>query len=118
MLMLSSGGGFLLFIYLAILITVIAGGWMVYTKAERPGWAVLIPIYNVYVLCKIVGRPGWWVILLFIPIVGIVIDIILALDLAKSFRKGSGFTIGLIFLPFIFVPILGFGDATYAGPSA
>ncbi len=92
--------------------------WKVYTKADRPGWAVIIPIYNIYVWCKIVGRPGWWVILLFIPIVNFVIDIILSIDLARSYGKGAGFGIGIFFLPIIFLPILGFGSATYEGPSA
>jgi hypothetical protein len=89
-----------------------------YEKAGQPGWACLIPIYNFYVLCKIVGRPGWWVILLFIPFVNVVIWIIVALDLAKSFGKGTGFAIGLIFLSVIFIMILGFGDDRYVGPAA
>ena len=90
----------------------------VFTKAGQPGWASIIPIYNVYIWCKIVGRPGWWVILLFIPLVNFIIAIILCIDLAKSFGKGVGFGLGLAFLGFIFWPILGFGSAQYQGPSA
>jgi uncharacterized membrane protein YhaH (DUF805 family) len=67
---------------------------------------------------KIVGRPGWWLVLFIIPFVNIVIWIIVAIDLAKSFAKSTGFAIGLIFLDFIFIPILGFGSAEYAGPAA
>ena len=68
-------------------------------------------------ICKMVGRPAWWVILLYIPIVNIVVLAILSIDLAKSFGKGTGFGIGLWLLPFIFYPMLGFGDARYEGPS-
>ena len=105
-------------VWLAITILWIAAMWKIYAKADHPGWAAIIPIYNVYVWCKIVGRPGWWVILLFIPIVNFIIGIILSLDLAKSYGKGIGFGIGIIFLPFIFLLILGFGSAKYEGPSA
>ena len=105
-------------IYLAIIILTIAGFWMVFTKAERPGWAAIIPVYSFYVACKIVGRPGWWWVLLFVPIVNIVIWFIVAIDLAKAYGRGVGFGVGLALLSFIFAPILGFGDATYGGPVA
>jgi hypothetical protein len=103
---------------LLIALVVIVAMWKVFTKAGQPGWASIIPIYNVYIWCKIVGRPGWWVILLFIPLVNFIIAIILCIDLAKSFGKGVGFGLGLAFLGFIFWPILGFGSAQYQGPSA
>ena len=108
----------LVVVELLVLLLVIAGMWKVFTKAGRPGWASLIPIYNVYVWCKIVGRPGWWVILMLIPFVNIVVGIIVCIDLAKSFGKGSGFGWGLALLGIIFLPILGFGSAQYQGPSA
>jgi len=104
-------------IYIAIIVVIIAGVWKTFAKAGQPGWAVLIPIFNIYIMCKIAGRPGWWVLLMFIPIVSLVIGIILALDIAKSFGKGTGFALGLIFLGFIFYPILGFGSAEYQGPA-
>jgi hypothetical protein len=115
-----SGGGSPagLIVGLLIAVIVIAGMWKIFTKAGQPGWACLIPIYNIYVLCQIVGRPGWWVILMFIPFVNFIIGIILCIDLAKSFGKGVGFGLGLIFLSFIFYPILGFGSAQYVGPVA
>jgi hypothetical protein len=78
----------------------------------------IIPIYNWYILCKIVGRPGWWVILLLIPFVNFIVGIVLCIDLAKSFGKGVGFGIGLVLLSVIFFPILGFGSAQYQGPTA
>jgi uncharacterized membrane protein YhaH (DUF805 family) len=105
-------------IYLAILVAVIAGMWKMFVKAGQPGWACIVPIYNAYIMLKIVGRPGWWLILLFIPFVSIVVGIIVAVDIAKAFGKGIGFAIGIILLGFIFIPILGFGDAEYQGPVA
>lgn len=118
----SDGGGILgafggLF-GLAITILIIAGIWKVFTKAGEPGWASIIPIYNVFVLLKIVGRPAWWLILFLIPFVNFVIWIVVSVDVAKSFGKGIGFAIGLMVLPMFFYPALGFGSATYQGPSA
>ena len=110
--------GTLMFFYLAFLVVYAIGAWKMYEKAGHPGWAALIPIYNFYVLLKIVGRPGWWLILMLVPFVNFVIWIIVALDLAKSFGKGTGFALGLIFLSVIFILILGFGDARYVGPAA
>jgi hypothetical protein len=105
-------------VYLVLLVAVLAGSWMMYTKAGKPGWAAIIPIYNLIVLLEIVGRPIWWVILMLIPFVNLVVAIIIMLDLAKSFGKSTAFAIGLIFLGFIFIPILGFGSARYVGPAA
>lgn len=104
-------------LYLAFVVLILAGFWKVFTKAGQPGWASLIPIYNAYILLKIVGKPGWWLLLFLIPIVNIVIAIIVALDLAKAFGKSTAFGIGLVFFGFIFYPILGFGSATYQGPA-
>ncbi len=103
---------------LVVAIFLIAALWKVFSKAGQPGWAAIIPIYNWYVWCMAVGRPWWWVILMFIPLVNFIIFIIVSLDMAKSFGKGAGFGIGLAFLGIIFLPILGFGSAQYQGPSA
>jgi len=92
--------------------------WKIFTKAGEAGWKSMIPIYNAIILLKIVGRPSWWFILYFIPVVNLIIAILVAIDLAKSFGKSTGFAIGLIFLAPIFYLILGFGDATYQGPAA
>lgn len=110
--------GVFLIVILVIAVIVLAGLWKVYTKAGQPGWAVIVPIYNTIVLLKIVGRPIWWILLMLIPLVNFVIIIIVYIDLAKSFGKGVGFAIGILLLGFIFVPILGFGDARYLGPAA
>ena len=105
-------------IWLLVTVFLIAAMWKVFSKAGQPGWACLIPIYNLYVWCKIVGRPGWWIILMLIPLVNFIIAIILCIDMAKSFGKGVGFGLGIAFLGFIFLPILGFGSAQYVGASA
>jgi hypothetical protein len=105
-------------IALLIALLLIVAMWKVFTKAGQPGWASIIPIYNLYIWCKIVGRPWWWIILMLIPLVNFIICIILCIDLAKSFGKGVGFGLGLALLGIIFFPILGFGSAQYQGPTA
>jgi hypothetical protein len=91
--------------------------WRIFEKAGKPGWACIIPIYNLIVLYKIIGKPWWWLLLLFIPIVNLVISIMVANQLSVRFGKGVGFTLGLLFLPFIFIPVLGLGSAKYSPPS-
>jgi hypothetical protein len=100
---------------LVLLLVWIAGMWKVFEKAGEPGWAAIVPIYNVVVWLRIAGRPVWWFLLFFIPIVFIIPSIIVPIDIAKRFGKETGFGLGLVFLPFIFYPILGFGDATVEG---
>lgn len=117
----STGGGFLamvlLLVELVIFVAVVVGLWKVYTKAGQPGWAAIIPIYNVYILLKIVGRPWWWLVLMFIPLINIIVGVVVLLDLAKCFGKSVLYAIGMILLGFIFIPLLGFGDAQYRGPA-
>lgn len=91
-------------------------GWKLFEKAGQPGWAALIPIYNVIVLLKIVGKPTWWIILFIIPVVNYVFLIWTYNMLSKSFGKEEGFTVGLVLLGIVFLPILAFGDAKYLGP--
>lgn len=110
--------GALIVVYLAVIVLEIAGIWKVFTKAGQPGWASIIPIYNIIVWTRIAGRPTWWIVLFFIPFVNIIAGIILLLDIAKAFGKGGGFVVGMILLSFIFMPILGFGSAQYRGPVA
>lgn len=121
----GSGGGaaagiiaavFVLF-YIALIVVVVIGAWKMFVKAGQPGWGCLVPILNIYFLTKIAGRPGWWVLLFFVPIANIVVAIILMNDLSKSFGRGIGTTLGLIFLNAIFVCILGYGSAQYQGPA-
>jgi len=91
--------------------------WIIYTKAGKPGWAVLVPIYNIIVLLEIVGKPWWWLFLMLIPIVNIVIIIMVLNQLSKSFGQGAGFTVGLLFVGIVFYPILAFSKSMqYIGP--
>jgi len=108
----AMGTGMMLCWLVVVLLTII-GMWKVFVKAGKPGWAAIIPIYNIIVLLEITGKPIWWFILMLIPLVGFIVYIIVLIELAKRFGKGVGFAIGLLFLPFVFFPILGFGDAQY-----
>ena len=128
--------GALLAVYILIMIAVyvvtVIGLWKMYVKAGRPGWAAIIPIYNWWVWVEMIGRPRWWfwalvasVLLSWIPVVGIILSILMfvlylmgCLDMAKAFGRGAGTGIGLWLVPFVFAPILGFGDAQYVGPVA
>lgn len=93
--------------------------WRVFQKAKQPGWAAIIPIYNIYTLLKLCGRPGWWVVLYFIPIVNIIIHAVVSIDCAKAFGKSSVFGIvGLWLFSLIGFMILGFGSAQYKGAPA
>lgn len=105
----------IIILYLAFVVLMIAASWKVYTKAGQPGWAAIVPIFNLVVLLKIVEKPVWWIILLLIPLVNIVMAFIINIELAQRFGKSAGFGVGMTFLPFIFIPILGFGDAKYEG---
>lgn len=112
-------GGLIAFVlWLSIVVLVIAGWWKTFAKAGQPGWAAIIPIFNFFILCKIAGKPWWWLLLFLIPIVNFVIAILLALAVAKSFGKSALFGLGLAFLAPIFYCILGFGSAQYQGPQA
>jgi hypothetical protein len=111
-------GCFFTIVYFAVIALVIVSMWKVFAKAGKPGWAAIIPIYNWVVILEIIGKPVWWVILLFIPLVNIAIAILAFIELAKVFGKSPGFGVGMAFLPFVFFPILAFSDARYVGASS
>ena len=100
-------------VWLAIVVFLIASMWKVFTKAGQPGWAAIVPIYNVIVLLQIAGKPVWWIILCLIPFVNFIVLILVGIGVANNFGKGTGFGIGLGLLAPIFYPILAFGDARY-----
>ncbi len=111
----GTAGMIVMGVWLVVCLIVLAGIWKTFSKAGQPGWGVLVPIYNVYLMTKIAQRPAWWLILMLIPVVNMIIAIVLSIDIAKHFGKGAGFGIGLAFLGFVFYPILGFGGAQYGG---
>lgn len=103
----------ILVVYFAILALVIVSMWKIFTKAGEPGWAAIVPIYNIIVLLKIAGKPAWWFVLMLIPFVNIVIAAILCIGVANNFGKSTGYGLGLFFLGIVFWPMLAFGDARY-----
>ncbi|WP_137284696.1 DUF5684 domain-containing protein [Halorussus salinisoli] len=101
--------------YLGFLVLIVASMWKVFEKADEPGWAALIPIYNTYVMLKIGDNPGWYLLLMIIPIANLYAIGKMHVGIAKAFGKGVGWGVGLWFLPFVFFPMLAFGDASYHG---
>ncbi len=126
-------GGFIIFIgiiCLAIAILQIVASWKTLEKGKQPGWGAIIPIYNTYLFCKLSGVNPWWIlitilapVLNLVPIIGplavvvieIYFNILLAVSIARAFGKEDTFAIGLLLLPVVFYPILGFGKAEYVG---
>jgi hypothetical protein len=108
-------GGMFMLVFFGILIVVIASMWKVFTKAGKPGWAAIIPIYNTITLLEIVGRPAWWFILMIIPLVSLVVALMVVADLAKAFGKSGAWGVFLLGLFPIGWLILGFGSARYVG---
>ena len=116
----GSGGGLIgglgLIVMLIVLLIVVIGMCKMFSKAGKPAWGAIIPVYNLILLVQIIGKPMWWVVLFFVPIVSVFVAVYLPFAIAKNFGKGMGFGVGLLLLPFIFYPILGFGSAEYIGP--
>ncbi|HLZ14796.1 MAG TPA: DUF5684 domain-containing protein [Candidatus Saccharimonadales bacterium] len=115
----------LLIVGLVLAVVSIISMWKIFTKANKPGWAAIVPVYNTIVLLEIVGRPWWWLFLFLIgviPFVGGIVAFVFAIivynDLSKSFGKTSAFTVLLVLLPIVGFPMLAFGDAKYHGPAA
>ena len=113
----ADGGilGTMLLLIGAVYLVLFVATWKLYSKAGRPGWASLIPIYTTVVFCRICGRSGWLTLALMIPGVNVIVSIMLTVDLARVFGRGTGFVFGLIFLSPIFFPILAFGSSRYVG---
>jgi hypothetical protein len=109
-------GGLLFFAMAVVLVLIniiIISSWKIYQKAGFEGWECLIPIYNYLVFFKIIGKPWYWLLLLIVPIFNIVVYVWGLNLLSKRFGKDLGFTLGLLFLPYFFFPILAFGNAKY-----
>ena len=114
----AAGAGFVflifMVIYFAIIILTIAGLWKTFSKAGQPGFAAIIPIYNLIILCTVADKPLWWVVLFFTPAAPIML-ILANIAIAEKFGKGAAFGLGMTFLGPIFWPMLGFGSAQYSG---
>jgi hypothetical protein len=111
-----AGLGILLFVFFLVFALVpLIGLWKVFEKAGEPGWAAIVPIYNIYLMVKISGNSPLFVLLLLIPLVNLLVGIKVMIDLADKFGKGVGYALGMMFLPFVFFPMLGFGSARYRG---
>src|SRR6266496_2405011 len=108
-------------LYFVVIATVVilsaVGMWKAFTKAGKPGWAAIVPIYNTIVMCEIAGAPLWWVIMLFVPLANIVFMVMLTYYFVKSYGKDTGFAVLTIFFPAIMYPVLGFSKAHYVGPA-
>lgn len=102
-------------ISLVLCVFVLVCMWIVFRKAGKPGWAAIVPFYNLYVLFDITWGSGMRFLLLLIPIYNIILSIQTQVRLAKAFGKSGGFAAGLVFLPYIFIPLLAFGKETYQG---
>lgn len=102
--------------YLLIFALMIVSWWKIFEKAGRPGWASIIPIYNLIVGFQIIGQPVWWILLLLVPVVNVVIVFLANLELARRFGQDAGFAVGLFFLGIVFLPLLAFGDYQYHAP--
>jgi hypothetical protein len=110
----DSGSGFMFLLFWLIPVVIwIAALWIVFTKAGQPGWAAIVPIYNLWILVKASGKEQWWFVMFLIPIGNLIALFVIDIALAERFSKGAGFGVGMVFLPFIFYPILAWGSATY-----
>jgi hypothetical protein len=106
-------GGFFFLICSLILILILVSLWKIFVKARKPGWAALVPVYNVVIMLEMAGMPTWYIFLMFIPLVNLVIGLMILVNLTKAFGKSMGFILGMIFLPLIFYPILAFDKSEY-----
>lgn len=107
------GAIFMILLWLAIIVFAIMSQWKVFVKAGKPGWACIVPIYNILIILEIANKPWWWIFLLLIPIANIVFMIIVLNRISKSFGKSEGFTVGLVLLGIVFWGILAFDNSVY-----
>ncbi len=107
--------GVMWIITLVLCIVIIVSQWKIFKKAGEPGVAAIVPFWNTAVLFKITWGAWYYMFLTLIPFVGIVISFMTFFKLGKMFDKGTGFNLGLVFFPVIFMPVLAFGSAQYIG---
>ncbi len=102
-------GLFFLILSMVLSILMIVSLWKIFKKAGKPGWASIIPIYNIYIMCEIAEKEWWYVLLYCVPFANIYAMIVLYNGMAKRFGKSGGFVAGMILLPVVFFPMLAFG---------
>ncbi|MEZ3508033.1 MAG: hypothetical protein K1W10_13995 [Lachnospiraceae bacterium] len=114
----AAAGVMMVYMVILLIVSIISlvGLWKIFVKAGKPGWGAIIPIYNMYCLFEMSFGTGWLFLLCFVPCVNAVMMIIMWIKLAQAFGKGAGYGVGILLVPFIFLPMLGFGDAQYVGP--
>ena len=110
----ASGGAGAAIVGAVVLVLTIASMWKIFSKAGQPGWAALVPIYNLMTLGKITGRAWWWGL---VPVLNLIFFVMTPFDLAKSFGKSGGFGFGMLAMSPVFYPMLAFGGSAYQGPS-
>ncbi|MBF9018015.1 MULTISPECIES: DUF5684 domain-containing protein [unclassified Oceanispirochaeta] len=98
-----------------VTIILVVANWKIFTKAGKPGWAILVPIYNIIVMVQIIQRPMWWVIMLFIPLVNVVFAIMIIYNLCLKFGQPGWHVVPALLLSFIYYPYLAFSNASYQG---
>ena len=103
--------------FTAVVVLLVASMWRIFSKAGEPGWKAIVPIYGAVVFQRIIGRPGWWVLLMFVPVLNVLVSWVECFDLARVYGKGAGYALGLILLGPIFFMALAFGPAVYQGPN-
>ena len=115
----AAAGAMALYSIIGIALTVLllVSLWKIFVKAGKPGWGAIVPFYNFYCLFDSSFGNGWLFLLMFVPCVGVVMQIIAYVKLAQAFGKSGGFAVGLIFLPYVFLPILAFDGSQYYGPA-
>ena len=113
----AAAGVMMVYMVILLIVSIISlvGLWKIFVKAGKPGWGAIIPIYNMYCLFEMSFGTGWLFLLCFVPCVNAVMMIIMWIKLAQAFGKGAGYGVGILLVPFIFLPMLGFGDAQYVG---
>ena len=105
----------LVVLWFAFAAVMIVADWKIYTKAGKPGWAIFVPFYNIFVMLDIVGKPAWWFVMLLIPGVNIVFAIMIVYNLVLKFGQPGWHVLLAIFVSIVYYPYLAFSKASYEG---
>jgi len=105
----------MIIVYLLIAVVYVVSYWKIYVKAGKPGWAAIVPFYNIIVLVEIVKKPVWWVVLFFVPCANIVALVLVSIEFVKVFGKPSWHAVLFILLGIVYAPYIAFSDAKYVG---